>query len=174
MPAFPVRSLARGKRLARLSTLVAPAALALVALGAPPSHAESFASSASSAGSASLGSLSDSLRGSSNSSSGDRHAAAGDYRVIAVGVDPDRPGTRRYTLVPVEGSAAGGFELRVPDAALGDRPIAVDDIVQAQTRPYGLAFARGAAPGGGAVAQPFFLVLADDWHGALDPRAVSL
>lgn len=156
-------------RLRNLAMRAACAAACSAALLAAPSHADSLASSASSAGSASVGSLSDSIRGSSNSSSGDHHAEAGDYRVIDV-ADGDRPGVQRLAMqrVAAEPGAGADYYLYLPKAALNDRPIAVGDVVRAAERPYGYAFARAGTD------EAFFLVLADDWHGALDPHALRL
>lgn len=147
--------------------------LAAAAVLAPPSRADSLASSASSAGSASVGSLSDSFRGSSHSSSGDRRDAAGDYRVIEVADAADRPGVQRLVMQPVQAARGAQAEapamfLYVPKAALEGRPLGVGDVVQALARPYGYAFARAGA------AEAFFLALDDDWHGALDPHALRL
>lgn len=58
----------------------------------------STASSASSAGSASVGSVSDSLRSSSQSSAGPRQMADGPYRVIEMAEVAGRPGEVRLTL----------------------------------------------------------------------------
>jgi hypothetical protein len=160
----------------------------LCALAGAASHAESLASSASSAGSVSVGSLSDSIAGSSNSSSRNTRTADGDYRVTAVADATDRPGALRLTLQPQaagtdpdaggtgtgEGAAPAstGFVLTLPRAALGARGIAVGDTVTARNRPYGLEFSR--SPGAAAVREPFFLVLRDDWHRELGPQAVRL
>ena len=51
-----------------------------------------------SAGSASIGSISGSLRGSSNSSSPDNDVAEGDYRILDVAQAPERPGMLRLRL----------------------------------------------------------------------------
>src|SRR6185436_15892890 len=64
-------------------------------IAALPCHADSFASSASSAGSASVGSLSDSLKGSSGSSK--TTVAEGDYRIVEVAA-ADRPNTLRVKM----------------------------------------------------------------------------
>jgi hypothetical protein len=146
------------------------ACLALLSLAAlAPAHAESSASSASSAGSASVGSLSESIRGSSNSSSRTTQAAAGDYRIVAIADATDRPGALQLTLQSVERPGEDGrFDLIVPQAALAPHGAAPGEIVAVKPRPYGLEFARGATR------EAFFLVLADDWHGQLDSRAVPL
>lgn len=133
-------------------------------LAAGPVAAESIASSASSAGSASVGSLSESIGGSSDASSGRQTADAGTYRVLAVA--PLDGGRQRLTLQS-EAEPGRTFTLTLPLAAATLVPGAR---VEVQARPYGLAFAHaGAAPGA-----PFFLALADDWRHDLDLRRVAL
>lgn len=145
----------------------------LVALGsalAAPAAAESFASSASSAGSASSASASDSISDSSRASSPDRHAADGAYRVIDVAEVDAGPGLLRLRLQATQGEPHE-FTLKLPREALGTQGIAVGDLVHARNRPYGLEFTRNtAAP----AREAFFLVLNDDWHKELGPRAVAL
>lgn len=159
-----------------MKSIVARAAwVALLGIGvAAAARAESFASSASSAGSASLGSVSDSITNSSKSSSRDTKTADGDYRVIDVADASERPGMLRLTLraAAAPDAADDGFTLTLPRAALGERGIAVGEVIRARNRPYGLEFARVAADAGAR--EPFFLVLRDDWHRELDPRAVTL
>ncbi|WP_088280407.1 hypothetical protein [Ideonella sp. A 288] len=137
---------------------------------APAALAEGLASSASSAGSASVGSLSDSIHRSSHSSSGDgRQVAEGDYRIVQVAELADRPELRRLRLQPAKGSGDdGGFLLDLPQRALVRHGVAAAVLVQVRHRPYGLEFARADTR------EAFFLVLADDWHRELDPRALSL
>ena len=132
-----------------------------------PCRADSFASSASSAGSASVGSLSDSLRTSSGSST--HKVAEGDYRIIDV-VAAERPDTLRLKMEHVAhaGDDAAVIHLDVPRSALGGRAAANGDIVGVRQRPYGYEFAWGDT----RVA--FFLVLAADWQRELEPRPVKL
>lgn len=127
-----------------------------------PAAAESIASSASSAGSASVGSLSDSIGGSSDASSERKTAAAGTYRVLAV-----RPvaGERQALELQAQDDPTRRFTLTLPAAAATLQPGALVAVMQ---RPYGLAFARAEA------AQPFYVALADDWRHALDLRRVTL
>jgi hypothetical protein len=154
--------------------LVAPIRLAVLALFsttiAAPAWADSLASSASSAGSASLGSISDSIGNSSRSSSPDNRTADGDYRVIDVAEVDAKPGMLQLTLQATQGEAHE-FTLKLPRQALGDKGIAVGDLVHARNRPYGLEFARTTAA---QTREAFFLVLADAWHKELDSRAVAL
>jgi hypothetical protein len=137
------------------------------ALTASPCFAESFPSSASSAGSASVGSLSDSLKGSSNSSA--TTVAEGDYRIIEVAEVAERPGMLRLRLhAATAGGDDGDLLLDLPQKALAPRGLVAGDVVTAKHRPYGIELARGDTR------EPFFLLLADDWRGDLDPRAVTL
>ena len=146
------------------------AALALGLAAAVPAMADSAASSASSAGSASIGSLSDSIGNSSRSSSTDNRTADGDYRVIDVAEMAAKPGMLQLTLQATQGEVHE-FTLKLPREALGQKGIAVGDVVHARNRPYGLEFAR---LNDAKTRAAFFLVLADDWHKELDSRRVSL
>jgi hypothetical protein len=132
-----------------------------------PCAAESFASSASSAGSASVGSLSDSIRDSSGSST--HNVAEGDYRIIDVAA-AERPDTLRLKMQHVAHAGDDGavISLDVPSAALGDRAASPGDIVGVRQRPYGYEFAWGDT----GVA--FFLVLAAEWQRDLETRPVQL
>jgi hypothetical protein len=132
--------------------------LALLGPVAGGAGAESFISStASSASSASVGSLSDSLQGSSRSSSRDDKVAEGDYRILAVQAEGDR---LRLTLAPAD-ARADGFDLRLPRTLVEREGLAAGALLQVRQRAYGLQFARAEAR-----QQPFFLALADDWlHG---------
>jgi hypothetical protein len=131
--------------------------------------ADSLASSASSAGSASLGSLSDSSQGSSKSSTGGTKVAEGDYKVIEVAALADRPGMLQVKLqATAQSNEQGALWLTLPARALTQRALVAGDVVNASNRPYGLAFAY--ADSGTA----FFLALADDWRGDIEPRRVAL
>jgi hypothetical protein len=133
-------------------------------------RADSLTSSASSAGSASVGSLSDSIHGSSNSSSGDKKVADGDYQVLEVAALPERPGMlrlRMQTHTAPDNDEAGTFLLDLPQKALGQQGLAAGDLVSVHNRPYGLEFARAQTR------EAFFLVLTDEWRSDLDARAVT-
>jgi hypothetical protein len=132
-----------------------------------PGRAESFASSASSAGSASIGSLSDSFRDSSRSST--RTVAEGDYRIVDVAAG-ERADTLRLTMRPVArpDDDAAVIYVDVPRAALGERASARGDIVGVRQRPYGYELAWADT----RVA--FFLALSDDWRRELEPQPVHL
>jgi hypothetical protein len=129
-------------------------------------HAESFTSSASSAGSASSGSVSNSLRGSSNSSTGGDKTADGDYRIIEVAKAPDRAGIARVTMQADDPQQR--IVLDLPQAIVERQGLGRGDVVHAQHRVYGFEFARGDTR------EAFYLVLADDWYDELAARPVSL
>ena len=141
-------------------------ALSVGLLATSSCRADSFASSASSAGSASVGSLSDSIKGSSGSSK--TTVAEGDYRVIEVAA-ADRADTLRLKMQHVAraGDDEGVIYLDVPRAALGDRAAKPGDVVGVRQRTYGYAFAWADTR------TPFFLALAADWRRELDPRPVA-
>lgn len=151
------------------TTFTRALALALAAACVLPAHADSFASSASSAGSASSGSISDSIGGSSNSSSGDnKRAETGPYRVMDVAQAPAKAGVTRITLRAVAGDAATQFWVDVPDRALADRRVGKGEVVQVNERVYGYEFAYGDTK------KPFFLALQDDWYRDLASRKVTI
>ena len=153
-------------------TRLAGTTLLALAVSAP-CLADSLASSASSAGSASVGSLSDSITGSSKASSPDKAVAEGDYRVIEVAELAERPGMIRLALQAAQPRGEEGpVWLTLPKQALAQRALVAGDIVSARHRPYGVEFARAAQ--GSNPREAFFLLLADDWRGDLDPRAVTL
>eukprot|EP01133_Synstelium_polycarpum_P015714 gene15714-18669_t len=103
-------------------------------------NADSFVSSASSAGSQSSGSISDSLKGSSNSSSRDNKVANGPYRIIDVAAVPGRDGMTRLTMQA--DATATPLVLDLPQAALDKQLLAQGDMVYAQNRAYGIEFSR--------------------------------
>lgn len=129
-------------------------------------HADSFVSSASSAGSASSGSVSDSLNGSSNSSSKGNQVADADYRIIDIATTPDREGRARITMQTED--AQQRVVLDLPQATFDQQRLAVGDAMYAHNRVYGIEFGRVDNR------QPFYLVLADEWYGELASRPLSL
>jgi hypothetical protein len=149
-------------------------AVATTVLGlALQAHADSFVSSASSAGSASSGSISDSLNDSSNSSSGDkRKVADGNYRILEIGITPDRADRTRLTLQR-EGEAGQRVVLDLPQATFAQQNLAAGDTMYAQNRVYGIEFGRIEFDRI-ENRQPFYLVLADEWYGELASRPVTL
>ena len=143
--------------------------------------ASSTASSASSAGSASVGSVSDSLRSSSQSGAGPRQMAAGDYRVIAMTEVPGRPQELRLTLqaqapdmppaqtmsvTTTDKQVQEQWELRLPKVLAEREGLATGRLLRATPQPYGVAFALSDQP------RPFYLVLADEWQRELPARPV--
>jgi hypothetical protein len=148
---------------------IAIAAAALGAVASQSVRAESFASSASSAGSASVGSLSDSVKGSSNSSTGGNKTAEGAYRVDAVALVDGQPDQLRLTLKPLAPQAghADTVQVDLPRRALGDQALAAGDRVQVTQRTWGLEFARAENR------EPFFLALADAWRDGMAARPVG-
>jgi hypothetical protein len=129
-------------------------------------HADSFTSSASSAGSASSGSVSASLRGSSNSSTGGDKAVAADYRIIEVAGAPDRAGIARITMQADDPEQR--IVLDLPRAIVDKQGLSPGDVVRTRKQVYGFEFARGDTN------EAFYLVLADDWHDGLAARPVRL
>jgi hypothetical protein len=144
---------------------------AVLCMAALPAWAESSASSAvSDSGSASVGSLSDSIRNSSNSSSGDeKKVAEGEYRVVELAQASEQPGQLRVRLQALDAHAADGeFVLVLPQAAAEQAGLAQGQVVAARQRPYGVEFSKGEPR------QAFFLVLEDAWYRELQTRVVQL
>ncbi|HJV71924.1 hypothetical protein [Ideonella sp.] len=147
---------------------LAPAALLLIAgTTLPALAASSAASSASESLSTSVGSVSDSFKGSSESSTQPNRTADGDYRVVEVAALDERPGMLQLTLQPASGEG-DAFALVLPQKAADAGGVAPGQVVRAQNRPYGVEFARADSQ------QPFFLVLEDDWYRELASNAVTL
>jgi hypothetical protein len=161
-----------------LSYRFQPLALSLLVAATPWTSAladplGSAASSASSAGSASLGSLSDSVQGSSRSSSGKTEVAEGLYRVMDVAAVPGKPDQvqlRLQAAAPAAGKS-GELVVQVPAQSLGAQGMQAGEAVQVRHRVYGLEFAR-ATPAG--LTEPFFLALEEAWQRQLASRPVSL
>jgi hypothetical protein len=144
-------------------TIVVAAVLAL----AGPAHAASSTSSAASEGSsASVGSISDSIQGSSNSST-KKDTAEGNYRVIEVAEAAGRAGAWRLRLQPLQGAGAG-FDLIVPRAALERADLGQGRVVSVRHRDFGIEFARADT------GEAFFLALDDAWSRELQTRPVAL
>lgn len=143
------------------------ALISLLALAAQTVSATSFAgssaSSAAGAGSASSGSVSDSFKASSGSSSGEEKRAEGRYRVTEVA----RADTAGKLRLKMEREGAATVELTLPAQALAARAVNVGDEVQATPQPYGTAFAHADT------GKAFFLVLEDAWLRELAPRVVT-
>lgn len=141
---------------------------ALAAVLATPALAASSASSAiSDSLTTSSGSVSDSFKGSSNSSTGDTKKAEGPYRVVEVVAVAERPGRFQLVMQAVE-PGRDGLVLEVPAQALAKTPVAAGDTLNASARPYGLEFALAQTQ------QVFFLVIEDAWLRELPTRPVTL
>jgi hypothetical protein len=141
--------------------------MVIAALGlASTAHADSFTSSASSAGSASVGSISDSFKGSSNSSSGDQRQANGNYHIIDIEQTPGRPGSKRLAMQSDDSPQR--ITLDVPESVVDRNDLARGAAVNVKNRSYGLAFARSEK------GEPFFLALEDAVFNELAARKVSI
>jgi hypothetical protein len=151
------------------NTLPLVAALAF-GMAAVPAQADSTSSAASSA-SNSVGSLSTSIQKSSTSSSGTDKVAQGQYKVIEMTEVAQQPDMVRVQLQAVASAQAQEFFLILPRVAAERGQLATGQIIEAQQRPYGLAFAAVNTTGD---TSPFFLVLDDAWHRELESRPVVL
>jgi hypothetical protein len=148
------------------AALAAAALLAALALPSAPAAASTSASSAASEGvSASVGSVSTSFEKSSKASSGGEKKAEGPYRVTEIAAVDARPGMLRLALKAVEGDH--DFALILPQATAAAQQLAVGSVIHATAQPFGVQFAKPAAP------EPFFLVLHDAWFDALTTRKVA-
>ncbi|MBK7120418.1 MAG: hypothetical protein IPH64_16290 [Comamonadaceae bacterium] len=152
-----------------------PAATALaLALATGAALADSTSSAASST-SASLGSSSTSLGKSSDGSSSSKDKVAqGPYTLVEMVALADQPDQVQLRLAPVAAATTGtpaptGFTLTLPRETAERARLAVGQVITAEHRPYGLAFATGAT---GAQA-PFYLVLDDAWYRELASRPVG-
>lgn len=141
---------------------------AAAVLSASQVHADSVASSASSAGSASSGSVSDSLQGSSNSSTNNNKRADGTYQILDVTPTPGRANSTRLAM-QLGADAQQRIVLDLPQTIADKQALTAGVLVQVKNRDYGLEFARGDG-----ARQAFFLVLADDVYQELAARKVSL
>ena len=155
----------------RLKPSLAGLALLLAAATLPNAMASSTAtSSASDSLAASVGSISDSVKGLSNSSSRATNVAEGDYTVMEVATVAEKPGTVRMKLQAVAATpgADAAFFLYVPQQAFDTSGLAQEQTVSVRQRPYGVEFANGQTQ------QAFFLALNDAWFRELQSNAVSL
>ena len=142
------------------------------AFGMAAFSAQAGSSSAMSAGSESLGSSSTSIEKSSDSSSASKDKIAqGQYKVIAMAEIAERPNMIRVHLQALAPAQTREFFLTLPRQAAERGQLAAGEIVEVAQRPYGLAFATVDTTGN---ANPFFLVLEDDWHRELKSRPVVL
>jgi hypothetical protein len=152
------------KRALPLATAALMAFASLSALADPTSSASSLASQ-------SVGSSSTSVEKSSDSSSGGKKVAQGQYQVMEVATVAEQPGMMRVHLQAAAPGATQEVFLLVPRQAAELGQLAAGQLVEAQDKPYGLAF---AAIHNTVAAAPFFLVLDDQWHRELNSRPVVL
>jgi hypothetical protein len=153
-----------------LSQTLPLAAALVLALAGMPAQAD-LTSSASSSASKSVGSSSTSIEKSSDSSSGDKKVAQGQYMVIDVAAVAQNPDMMRVHLQAAGPGATEDFYLLLPRQAAERGQLAAGQHIEAQQRPYGLAFAVVNTTGN---SNPFFLVLDDNIHRELDSRPVVL
>lgn len=147
---------------------ISAAALSLVAV---PAWADST-SSASSASSTSIGSSSASIEKSSNSSSNKERVAQGQYTIVEMTALAQQPDLVRLRLQSV--ADASEFFLLLPRAATERAQLAAGQVVSAEHRPYGLAFATIATIDAAVGNTPFFLVLDDEWFRELEGRPIGV
>jgi len=116
-----------------------------------------------------VGSVSTSLKKSSQSVSGDDKVADGDYKVIQMAAAPDQPGMVRLTLQALaQPTPDGTYFLTVPQKAVDAHGVSEGRVLAAHNRPYGVAFAAADTH------KAFFLVLEDAWFRELSVKPVVL
>lgn len=119
--------------------------------------------------SASVGSLSNSVSGSSKGVAKVVNLNEGDYRVVEVADAHDATARVRLTLVPTdENRKDEGFYLFVRADQFAHADVRRDGIVSIKPRPYGVAVFDKGLP------EPFALVLNDTSSSLIDPTPVSL
>lgn len=143
------------------------AALALATAAALPARATVATSSAASDSvELSARSITNSLKRSSDSSSG-KPVAQGDYRVTHMA--QVAPELQEVTLQAVPGTGARGeLVLHMPERAVQQGELDVGRIVSARERPYGVELARADTH------TPFFLLLDDPWYKELQAIVVRM
>ncbi|MBK7989366.1 MAG: hypothetical protein IPK05_04055 [Comamonadaceae bacterium] len=152
-----------------------PAATALALAPATGAALADSTWSAASLTSASPAALSTSLGKSSDGSSSSKDKVAqGPYTLVEMVALADQPDQVQLRLAPVAAATTGtpaptGFTLTLPRETAERARLAVGQVITAEHRPYGLAFATGAT---GAQA-PFYLVLDDAWYRELASRPVG-
>ncbi len=158
--------------LLKTSPLLTP--LLLLAAALPCQAGSSRGSSVSDSANASIGGSSDSFESSSRNSSDSlpRRSVVpqGNYAIIDMVPVVQRPGMVRLTLRAVGGPApAAEFALVLPAPTAGQNGLAAGQVITARDRPYGVEFLKADA-----AAQPFYLVLNDDWYRELKSNPVVL
>ena len=117
-----------------------------------------------------VGSVSNSISASSESSTGDQKTAQGPYEVMEVQQVAGKADTVRLSLRALQ-PGVEDIQLTLPQQAFDRGNIAVGSVIEAQGRDYGVAFAARTATGTG---QPFFLVLHDAVYREFDAHRVTL
>ena len=132
-------------------------------------------SSAFSASSTSIGSSSASVEKSSSSSSTKDKLAKGPYNRVAMTALASQPDMLRLQAVAQTPGTnlANGFVLLLPRQAAERGQLVVGQVVLAEHRLYGIAFATVATTGS-ANTTPFFLVLEDAWFGELESHPIGV
>lgn len=154
-----------------MQTLLRPALALSLALAALPALASfEISSSVSDSVSESVGSVSASIRTSSESVSGDTKTARGPYEVMDVQPVAERPGSMRLALRALQ-EGAQDIELTLPQQALERGHIVVGSVIEAQPREFGITFAARDASG---QARPFFLVVHDERYREFATQRVIL
>ena len=119
--------------------------------------------------SASSGSISTSLNGSSNSSTGNDKIANGAWRIDRVEQLAQVPGRPQMVRLAMQAEQVDQqLTLDLPATVFASQNLGQGDLVNVQKRDYGFQFARNDTR------TAFFLVLADDWHDELAARPVTL
>jgi hypothetical protein len=142
--------------------------LAIGAIALPAMATSSAASSAAQGVNSSVGSLSDSVSGSSKSSQ-NTAVAAGDYQLIQVAAVPNRPGFMQMTLRAAKTpSAPDDVVLTLPQKAFDTSGLTKGDTVAARAHAYGIEFANAQTR------TTFFLVMNDAAYRELASHPVVL
>lgn len=129
-------------------------------------------SSASSASSTSVGSSSASIEKSSTSSSNNDRVAQGTYTIVEMAALAQQPDMLRLRLqATAANTPTDEFFLLLPRQAAERARLAAGQLISAEHRPYGLAFATVPVAGSSA---PFFLVLDDAWFRELESRPLGV
>lgn len=151
--------------------LAAPLTAALLGLphAAPAPAATTASFSISDSASTLVGSVSTSVRRSSDSVGGERQALAdGEHRIVRVAPAADAADIVQLTLRPLaDDAAAAEWLLRLPRALAEQAALAAGQTIRSSQRDYGYEFAAGAPR------RAFFLALHDDWLHELRARPVG-
>jgi hypothetical protein len=96
--------------------------------------------------------------------------AQGQYTIVEVMALADQPDMLRLRMQAVAPTETGEFFLLLPRQTAERQQLAAGQLISAEHRPYGLAFATLDAAGS---TSPFFLVLDDDWFRELESRPIG-